>query len=109
MCWCFGQIRQRDLAGTAPVGRHQHAVLERRTPAPGSIVEFDPQRVVIQALHGTGCRGPEVRLLVDPLEVLDEDVGLHREDVDERMEQVVGWSIGGRHSTHPFRRTNRST
>ena len=99
MCWCCGQVCQRDLAGTAPVGRDQRAILERRTPATGAVLELHPQRAVVESLNGSGAGGPEVRLVVDPVEKGAEDVGLNREDLEEQPERVVLPPIECRHGS----------
>ncbi|HEU5203369.1 MAG TPA: hypothetical protein VFU17_03630 [Candidatus Limnocylindrales bacterium] len=93
MSWCCGQVSQRDLARTPPVGRDQPAILERRAPAPGAVLEFDPQRAVVEPLNGSAAGGPEVRLVIDPVEKGGQDVGLHRHEFEEEPKRVLFPSI----------------
>jgi hypothetical protein len=88
MSWCCGQIRQRDLARTAPVGRDQPAVLEWRAPAASAVTELDPQRAVVEPLHGSPGRRLQVRLLVDPVEGFGQGIGLHREEFEQESNRV---------------------
>jgi hypothetical protein len=50
-------------------------------------------------LDGSTLRGPQVRLVVDPVEGRGQHVGLHREELEQQPNGILLASIERRHAS----------